>query len=44
MIFQIQLAKHQETVPYTRDYLAALKNDLEKREKHGLTKDKGSPI
>jgi cyclopropane-fatty-acyl-phospholipid synthase len=39
MIFQIQLAKHQDTVPYTRDYLATLKNDLEKREMHSLTKD-----
>jgi hypothetical protein len=39
MIFQIQLAKHQDTVPYTRDYLATLKNDLEKREMRSLTKD-----
>jgi cyclopropane-fatty-acyl-phospholipid synthase len=39
MIFQIQLAKHQDTVPYTRDYLATLKNDLEKWEMHSLTKD-----
>ncbi len=44
MIFQIQLAKHQDTVPFTRDYLAKLKNDLKKREKRSLTKDKVSPL
>jgi cyclopropane-fatty-acyl-phospholipid synthase len=43
MIFQIQLAKHQDAIPYTRDYLAALKNDLKQREMRGLTKDKGAP-
>ena len=44
MIFQIQLAKHQDTVPYTRDYLAKAKQNLKKREKQHLTKDVVSPL
>ncbi len=40
MIFQFQLAKHQDTVPYTRDYFAARKAKLLRLEKKRMTVDK----
>lgn len=44
MIFQIQLAKHQDTVPYTRDYLAKAKRQLLRAEKRHMTSDDVTPL
>lgn len=39
MIFQIILAKHQDVVPFTRDYLAEAEDKLRELEKTRLSKD-----
>ncbi len=44
MIFQFQLAKHQDAVPYTRDYLAELKADMKAREAKQMTRDVVKPL
>lgn len=40
MIFQFQLAKHQDVVPFTRDYLATEKSRLMQLEDERMTVDK----
>lgn len=44
MIMQFQLAKHQDMVPYTRDYLGERKAALKAREATSLTKDEVAPL